>query len=788
MSHLKKIVILTLVLLLISNTASYSIYIPTPQSTSLPPETIVFNNFVADAFELLYETNNFRYYFREDRDIIAIKDKRNGYVWKTGLDLEFNRNLEDACNLVPEPEKINCEPLEDRLNTTFIGIANSLLTIEFFDASNNIRRISSASFADVTSQLATVNDNPSHRVLVVNFEALNIQIKVHIHFDDKGIKYEIRDEEITGSGVNVLAGIMLTPFMGASGGAKAHWDPEQAGFRRIVQNPKLDGYVLVPDGPGALIRFVENTTSLTTYNSPVFGANHTEGTFYYRDEPGHLPLKTPTMPVFGVAHGNRQAAFVAYAVSGGENMNIVVSPRQNLTNYTFVYPLFQFNQLIHQVFNRRGDGYFRLLTQRNRFNIAMRYDFLANDGSSDGLPADYVGMALRYRQFLKSNNMLPNTVRQQDDIGIRLDFVMSDIRRSVFGVRNVVVTTARQVQSILEDVHALGLTNVSSGLLGWQRGGITSGSPSQTRWTRSIGTQRQFRELNQFATELGFDVSLSQDYVTIHRDQVSFLNTAAKHVNGWFLEHRLRDNLPVTVFGIARPSVSVRWLLEQSQRIHRVGFESLTVEGLGSTLISDFASSNASRNNTMQNIQDGFRSVRENMSIAATTPNQYVLRYIDRFLQAPVFTSQHLIQTDTIPFLQLVINNSIEMFAPYSNFSFYGDQDILRMIDYNLAPSFVLTHDPSFQLSLTNSRHFFSTEYKEYRELIVSVHNRVNQVLRHVRHAQWIDRIVIENGVIMNVYDNNRVVVINYTRDPVTVKGTLVHPESAKVIELEMQP
>ena len=48
---------------------------------------------IADiAFELLLETENLNYYFREDRDIIAIQDKRNGYLWKTGLDLEFNNH------------------------------------------------------------------------------------------------------------------------------------------------------------------------------------------------------------------------------------------------------------------------------------------------------------------------------------------------------------------------------------------------------------------------------------------------------------------------------------------------------------------------------------------------------------------------------------------------------------------------------------------------------------------------------------------------------------------------
>mgnify|MGYP006990328696 CR=1 FL=1 len=43
-----------------------------------------------------------------------------------------------------------------------------------------------------------------------------------------------------------------------------------------------------------------------------------------------VPLKNPVMPVFGVAHGNSQAAFVAYAESGAEYMDILVSKQPAL--------------------------------------------------------------------------------------------------------------------------------------------------------------------------------------------------------------------------------------------------------------------------------------------------------------------------------------------------------------------------------------------------------------------------------------------------------------------------
>ena len=51
----------------------------------------------------------------------------------------------------------------------------------------------------------------------------------------------------------------------------------------------------------------------------------------------------------------------------------------------------------------------------------------------------------------------------------------------------------------------------------------------------------------------------------------------------------------------------------------------------------------------------------------------------------------------------MVLNGTMEVYAPYANFSFYAQTDMLRMIDYNISPSFVLTQKPSYLLGSTTS-------------------------------------------------------------------------------------
>ena len=760
--------------------AALAVYIPTAHDTKLPPETITYPITTPSDAALLTTLGDLSFYFKDDRDVLIVVDERNGYTWKSGLDIGYNRDLEDACDLVPDNEKINCTPLEDRLNTTYTGIANSLVTIEYYDASKSIKRLSSASYEDVRSTLGMVNNDPTHYRLEIDFEDIDLQLNVHIHLDEQGYTLSIRDEEITGPGQSVLAAVQLSPFLGASGGQLLYWDPIERDFERQVAKPMVDGYVLVPDGPGALIRFVDRNVGLTPYIGNVYGNDPAENAYYYTNDNAFFPFKDPLMPLYGIAHGNRQAAFVAYATQGAAHMTLLVSPEEDITYYTYAYPRFEFNQLFHQVYNKRGDGYFTLMKERRHYDIEMRYAFLANDGE---YPADYVGMAKTYRDYLIDNDKLQATANSAaDHIGIRLDFVMADIKQSILGTEDVVVSTAEGVGKILEDLNAAGIYNVSSGLLGWQSGGITSGHPGEVKWSNAIGSKGAFTKLIDEAKSYGYDVSFSQDYVRIHRDQVNFATGAARHINTWYIETRLWGEYPVNLFGSAKPKKSAAWITTQTNALAKLGVASFTIDGIGDTLSSDYDEGFTSIEETMALYVKTLSELDPAIKVAMNSPHDYLWGNTDIFLDTPVYATQFLIETDTVPFLQLVLQDSMTLYAPYSNFSFYTQKDVLRMIDFNLYPSFALTEKPAYLLALTNANRFYSTEYTEYKSLIDRIYHDVDDVLSQVIGTRWVDRTVIENGVILNTYADGTRILINYTDEAITFEGSIIRAQSADVL------
>lgn len=674
-----------------------------------------------------------------------------------------------------------CEPLEERMNKIYTAFANSLLSIEYYNSTYSPFYESSASEDrfDVQSQFAKIESDGSVWRLEVDFITLEIQIDMYVTFTDNGIEYDVYRDDIRGEGIDSLAAIIIAPFQGASGGAKEYYDASNVYdidySDEIIFNDPIPGYILVPDGSGTLVRFNDYNVKLDRLQIQAYGSNPTQESIHRSFQTEYVPFKTLSLPLFGVAHGDNQAGFVAYATSGDEYMELEIWPEEYITYYTNAFPRFEYNAPYLQVYNRAGEGNIQLQDELNDFDIHMVYEYL--DGTSTpNERADYVGMAMKYSEYLFGSS---SGTKEYDDIPIRLDFLMSDSEKSLIGFINQVTTTSEGVNRILSDIMENGVVNINSGLLGWADGGITLGDPRDTDYTREIGTKREFETLISTFNEMGVDISLSQDYFWINEEIMRYQNNGAKHTNGWYATKFIWDyNLEQMYY--ARPVKSIDWLLDQSSEFDEVGVSSYTITGITNNLISDFTD-DMFRNETKDIIVNGFSQLNQSVLVNAYQPNAYLLPYTDRYLQAPVYGTQYLIETDTVPFLQLVLQNNMEVYAPYANFSFYSDEDILRMIDYNVYPSFILTEQPAYLLTDTLSRNYYSTEYTLYEDLIVQVYQQVNQALQNTINVDWIARDVVEPGVIVNTYSDGTEIIINYTDEVITYHGVTVNPVSYEV-------
>ena len=429
----KKIKITALVVCLLCvlslSAAVAAAFLNTNRDTRPAPNKVTSNMKVTNAYQLLCKKGNYEYYFRDDRDIILVRNTKTKYVWKTGVDVALPKEIEEALDVVTsakedkDPSEIKDYAEEKGMtvaqvkelantpkdssftNDQYAAFANSIVTVEYYTGSGKsmkTTRVSSAAASenDGKSGLSEVDKEKGEYKLECVFKLGDddLGMNVYITFGDDGnIKYDIPYKELTGSGIKKIANVIITPFLGTSGGATLAYDEEEADWVKLQGKELTPGYALIPDGSGALVRFATNNTKFSEYQGKIYGTDPSTNLTYYATSDDVVPVQEPTMPVFGISHGDgTQAAFVAYADKGDEYMSINAVPSttaEGEVRYTYAYPTFKFNSEYYQVTNQKGDSYRKTQDTPNKVDISMTYQFLSGDGS-DGTPsADYAGMA-----------------------------------------------------------------------------------------------------------------------------------------------------------------------------------------------------------------------------------------------------------------------------------------------------------------------------------------------------------------------------------------------------------
>ncbi len=791
-----KILSFALATVLITGTLATHIakaYIPTSRDTNVAPPRAEYEIEKTDGFTLLYETSKVKYYWREDRDVIAVEDKATGYIMKTGGDFPFPSQIKAEVkklisNNTPLEELIKkAESYPDDLNATYVGIANSLVTAEYYSA-DKIKYISSASEKNAESKLTKLSD--SEYKLAVNFTELDIKLNIYITFGEASISYHVPAGEMEGQGLSSLASLDITPFLGASGGISNVFNPETMEYE-TKENYRVPGYVLVPDGSGTLIRFQHNNAVYNQYIGDVYGKDYSTETYYNTSLRDDVPAKNPVMPVYGMAHGDGQMAFVAWADKGAEYMDIIVNhDGAKSTNYTWAYPRFEYNINYYQIFDEKGNGFYSQMDKPFSFDVDMTYAFLFGDGTDGTYKADYTGMALTYRKHLLDSGIINlMTTDNKNDIPLRLDFIMGDSEKGLFGTNQVVTTTTADVEKILKDVLSTGIKNVNSGLYGWQSKGETLRTPAEFKFTKSIGSKKDFQKLITEMEKNGVDVSFARDNISINKKMVNYFYTGVKAISNWYVSIDkswvLSENAIIKTFSFATPQKVASWTKTLAKNAGAFS-TSLTLSGGTNILLSNWNRDGmvTSLTETIELYEKTYADINKDMLLNLDNPNMYLWKYTDRYLNVPVGGSQYIYENDSVPFLQMVLYGTMEMYAPYSNFSFYTQDCILRMIDYGISPSFILSEEPSYLLSDTFSFDLYSTEYNLYKDMIQNIYGQVNGVLSEVYDMEWIGREVPEAGVVINTYTSGsttKYVVINYTEKAVIYKGIPVPAESAAV-------
>ena len=679
---------------------------------------------IPDSYQLVAENNTFQLYVDKTTLGFKVVDKRNGYVWNATLD-----------------EKAD----GDKLNKSWSAFAQSGISIEYLDPKAVNKRIS------ITNSTTTLDVQPIDQgvTATVAFTEFGITLEVTIQLDDNGVKIEIPFDSIKQENPDYKLGLVYVyPFMGA------------------VRGDSIPGYMFIPDGSGSLIRFGTETKAKNMFYGRYYGPDIGMLTYLPYDPFVTYPMNI-SIPVMGMAHGEKQNAFIAIVEKGAAYGELQAHPAGIITNFNFLNNVFVYNQSYFQATNRSGAGVTTIQRNTNEFDVKLRYRFLAGDS------ADYVGMARDYQKYLVDKGVLKKSTDQQNDIGLKLEFLGGDKEKVLFWHRLIQMTTVNQMDDMLIDLN---IKNVDVVYYGWQPLGAGTMPPRSLKLDGGLGSVEQLQALADRIHSTGGNFSLYYDpMAAIDRESgYSTRNDLAMSITNANLKGYNRGKLN---FYFNLDALSDRYLAFSQDVFSHPGV-GMAVDGIGWTLNSDFKKNHfLSREQAITEYQNLLAKNQGPMAFFA--PNDYLFTYTRAYYDMPLGDNGYIFTTEAVPFLEIVLAGYIPYYGPALNFSSNVQDDLLRQVDYGVYPSYFLTQEVTARILNTTSEWIYTSSRAQWLEEIKQTYQWMNALLAPVKGQVVFARQTLAPNVIATTYANGKQIIVNYGDTPFRLGNITVKAKDA---------
>ena len=684
-----------------------------------------------DGFVQVAESDTYKLYYYEPQFSVKLENKKTGAVLESTVSDEKDDGKNNASWTGYMKSGIVINAIIGTLNTYQVDVNTVPNDIETYYTDNGI-------YAKISFK--------------GNYQ---FELGVEISLKDDDFVVRVPDESIAEHKEGTyISTVSLFPFLG------------------YTYLDEQDGYMLVPDGNGALIYLDNKEGRYTTgFSGLIYGiddgmTNHTAVSTLWERYETVTSSNNVIAPVFGMAHLDDKLAYLGIVESGDERCSIEVVPNGVMVDYNRCFAKFLLRDVFVQPLNQSNSGTVPSVEQdRLHSDLTVRYRLLSDDN------ADYSGMANSYRGYLLGSGKL---AKKDTAYNTRVDFLGSDREAFLMGTTAVTMTTADQAGDILDELRGLGVQNVLSVYKGWQNGGLYDVPVNSFSADGAVGGNSALKNLVKKQAEAGNTVYLYDDALSVNADTHSTTYNVMKMVNKRTFKEETHGQVYDTFYYLM-PGRSAGDLARLTKDLVSAGIGNAALSGITEKLFSySSKGSYYSRTDTMDIYEDAVNAASENCSILLETPNAYLWKYSDGMLDMPLSSSDYLYLDCEIPFLSMVFKGIVPIYSEYVNFEANKKENFLRMAETGTFPSFYVAAENSSKLIYTNSSGLYSLEYGSYRDTIVEYDKALRELAEKVDGACIIKHETSADGLVKVTYDNGVTVLVNYTDHDITDGGVTV--------------
>ena len=385
----------------------------------------------------------------------------------------------------------------------------------------------------------------------------------------------------------------------------------------------------------------------------------------------------------------------------------------------------------------------------------------------------YDGMAVMYRKLLLDSGELSLLGGAASGaVPMQLEVLGADKKKGFLFNTTSTFTTFAQAGEMAEALAEDGVENL---LMVYRC--YTKNNEAGTKLLGQLGSAQELEELRAQLESRGGEFKLYLDPLTANEDQITQRTEAANNLSSMVIKW----TNSLDVYGAMYDTTYV-YRLSRAERaidsaLSRDYGADFALDQLSFRLYSDFTSGKeVTRAESLGRIEALAEKLAGGGRLTMYRPNQYFWALTDRFLGAPTVSSQLLYESDTVPFLQIVLSGCVELFSEPLNTSSCSREKLLRLIEYGMAPAFTAAACSSVELVNTAQAAYSSAGFEDWRDMMAETYDMVATALESVWGRCITEHSCLETGLVRVSYDNGVRIYVNYTDKVLTADGLSVEP------------
>jgi len=694
-------------------------------------------------FALVCENEYLKLYTDTATANVAVYDKRDGSITYSNP-------------LNPEEDSI--------ANKANVNYLKSQFILQYYNAdvkSNNLDSYSqSVAKGQFRAESITDGIRYVYQVGDMTEGQIHFDIPLEYRLDDDRLKVSIPASGIGEYGGGFLYRIQLLRYMGA-----AHNTEE--------------GYMVVPNGSGSLIRFNNGKTSAAGYSQYIYDIDPLAANYTTTEN-----TVSAKLPIFGICRQDR--SLLVTVEDGATTAVITAAVSGSYNDYNYAYPTFVLRNIDNlKMFGNSATDVFVMEPDMYDINMEVSYSFLGEEYKG------YAGVANYYRQRLIAEGKLsPQTAG--GDIPLYYD-VISGVKETAhfLGVQYLhtfVMTDFDQAEEIARALSEEGVANQVMNLQGWFNGGYYHDTADKVKVIGKLGGRSGLEDLNEALSALGgklyADVAFQQ--VTFADDDFNYNAEGSRYYGAGFVASfgqvnptTLRNTSGLdymeTKYDLLSPKFLPRYVGKFANKIKKYDVYGISLRDMGNVLSSDKKRTEIIDREAALDVLLAQMDVLQDTGkkLMTNAANAYSFAYSDDIINVPVESNKYQIVDESIPFYEMVLHGCVSYSTDLLNYQDEEDMTgvILRMIEAGASPHYVFTWEESSRMKDTGLNRYYATTFDVWKSEAVAVYNKVNEALKYVSGAQMMNHEILEGGIRKVTYDNGVIIYVNYGDEARTADG-----------------